>query len=359
MPSSRSGVGGSRCPAAASSSATIWGSVFPPNGMWFIAPASPMCSAIALTMARRPAPELNRMVPSISKRTSFLAGIIHSPLLQAAHGDQPLAERRSPASREPRLHYHTAAGKRGMHQSVGIAGKSRMRNRGGGFAPEEQQIARPNSVEWNGGSATDLLGRIAGQAYAPRGKGGLNQAGAIDPPRRDSAPHVWAARKMLEGPAFRRFGASAGGAVLELSNAPSDHPSLPPVGQTNHVTIQNHPGAQRNRKRRAANPKRCTLTPGIDLGAPVLARRILHLREISQMDPAVVSVCVSSDSSPFAGSLQHRCGLSQNELGDLFGPGGGIRQNGRQCGAGYNGGHGCVLMRCFPEVPSSSIPDTA
>ncbi len=75
-----------------------------------------------------------------------------------------------------------------MHQSVGLAGKGHMRNGRGGFAAEEQQITRANSVDWNRRSASDLLGRIAGQAHASRGKGGLNQAGAIDAPGRDPAP---------------------------------------------------------------------------------------------------------------------------------------------------------------------------
>ena len=164
-----------------------------------------------------------------------------------------------------------------MHQSVGLAGKRHMRDGRGGFAAEEQQITRANSVDRNRRSASDLLGRIAGKTHASRGKGGLNQAGAIDAPGRYPAPHVGATSKMLERPAFRRLGASAGYALLELSNAASNHPSLPSIGQANHIPIQNDPGAQRNGKRGAADSKGSTLTPSVYLGAPLLASRILHL----------------------------------------------------------------------------------
>ena len=112
-------------------------------------------------------------------------------------------------------------------------------------------------------------------------------------------------------------------------------------------------------KRGAADSKRGTLTPGVYLGAPLLASRILHLGQITQVDPPVVGVCVGPDPSPFAAPLQHSCGLSQNQLSDLFGSGGRIRQYGRQRGACYDCGHGSILMRSFPAAPSSSNPDTA
>jgi len=245
-----------------------------------------------------------------------------------------------------------------MHQSVGLAGKRHMGNGGGRFAAEEQQITGTNSIDWDRGSAGHLLGRIAGEAYASGGKSGLNQAGAVHAPGSYSPPHVGAAPEMLECSALRRLGASAGDALLELSYAASYHPSLPPVGEADHIPIQNDPGAQGDRQRSAVNPYHGALTPGVYLGTPLLANRILHLGQVSKMDPPVVGVCVGPDPSPLAGPLQHSSGLSQNQLGHLFGAGGGLRHDGRQRRPSYYYRHGSGLIQPFPVVPSSSNPDT-
>src|SRR4026209_643626 len=156
-----------------------------------------------------------------------------------------------------------------MHQSVGLAGKRHMGNGWSRVAAEEQQITRANSIDWNRGSAGDLLGRIAGEAYASGRKSGLNQTGAVDAPGSYPAPHVGAAPEMLERPAFRRLGASTGYALLELSYAASYHPRLPAIGEADHIPIHNDLGAEGNRQRGAANPYRGALTPGVYLRTPL------------------------------------------------------------------------------------------
>src|SRR5215210_302662 len=162
MPVTRSEDGGSRSPAAASSSVTICGSVLPPNGISVSGPVSPISSAIALTIARRPAPELNRMVPSMSNRTSLVAAISHSPLLQPSDGHESLPEDCGAASGKPGLDQHATASDRGVNQGIGVTGESHMGDRSSGLASEEQQIAGSDAIQRDRGAESNLLGRVPG-----------------------------------------------------------------------------------------------------------------------------------------------------------------------------------------------------
>ena len=260
--------------------------------------SGPTISASAATMARRPAPAVRRMVPSMSNRTSFR--VTAPPAAARRRAARGGTRPGCPAARAPAPSRRSAIVECTSVSASPAKATWVIRSP----EPSRKNSRSPGRMSSSAttGAAPRLLGRVARQREAAGEESGLHQPRAVDAATGSPRPTDTARPRSARGPSARAaWSRAACTASAAQARAPSATRPRRPSGRR---TLSPSSATRARSGSRTAGPSPMrTTAPRLQPVAScrqASALRVVYLDAVPGVDPTLVAVEIDAHASPVA-----------------------------------------------------------